>query len=142
MIFVCFSLVLRNNAIFSTLLHHLLGMFFNREFARSRINNSKVTCILQFGGFLQMSPKITSLRQRGCVKFFLPAMDKVMNKGTLAEQSGRGVGFSEAGHCHAMQSHFSCVQLYDSMDCRARLLCPRDAPGKNTGVGCHFLLQR
>ena len=21
-----------------------------------------------------------------------------------------------------------------------RLLCPRDFPGKNTGVGCHFLL--
>ena len=21
------------------------------------------------------------------------------------------------------------------------LLCPRDSPGKNTGVGCHFLLQ-
>ena len=24
----------------------------------------------------------------------------------------------------------------------ARLLCPEDSPGKNTGVGCHFLLQR
>ena len=23
-----------------------------------------------------------------------------------------------------------------------RLLCPWDAPGKNTGVGCHALLQR
>ena len=23
----------------------------------------------------------------------------------------------------------------------ARLLCARDFPGKNTGVGCHFLLQ-
>ena len=23
----------------------------------------------------------------------------------------------------------------------SRLLCPRDFPGKNTGVGCHFLLQ-
>ena len=23
-----------------------------------------------------------------------------------------------------------------------RLLCPRNSPGKNTGVGCHFLLQR
>ena len=23
----------------------------------------------------------------------------------------------------------------------ARLLCPWDSPGKNTGVGCHFLLQ-
>ena len=24
----------------------------------------------------------------------------------------------------------------------SRLLCPWDSPGKNTGVGCHFLLQR
>ena len=23
----------------------------------------------------------------------------------------------------------------------AKLLCPRDSPGKNTGVGCHALLQ-
>ena len=23
-----------------------------------------------------------------------------------------------------------------------RLLCPRNSPGKNTGVGCHFLFQR
>ena len=28
------------------------------------------------------------------------------------------------------------------MDCSpARLLCPWDVPGKNTGVDCHFLLQ-
>ena len=24
----------------------------------------------------------------------------------------------------------------------SRFLCPLDFPGKNTGVGCHFLLQR
>ena len=30
------------------------------------------------------------------------------------------------------------VQLY----CTARLLCPWNFPDKNTGVGCHFLLQR
>ena len=24
----------------------------------------------------------------------------------------------------------------------ARLLCPWGSPGKNTGIGCHFLLQR
>ena len=24
---------------------------------------------------------------------------------------------------------------------QSKLLCPRDSPGKNTGVGCHFLLQ-
>ena len=39
-------------------------------------------------------------------------------------------------------SHFSHVTLCDSMDSSpARLLCPWDFPGKNTGVGCHSLLQ-
>ena len=33
--------------------------------------------------------------------------------------------------------HQSCLTLLQP----ARLLCPWDFPGKNTGVGCHFLLQ-
>ena len=33
----------------------------------------------------------------------------------------------------------SCLTLCDSLDCG--LLCPWDSPGKNTGVGCHALLQ-
>ena len=34
-----------------------------------------------------------------------------------------------------------CLTLCNPMDCSlARLLCPWDFPGKNTGVGCHFLL--
>ena len=37
----------------------------------------------------------------------------------------------------------SCPTFSDLMDCSsARFLCPWDCPGKNTGVGCHFLLQR
>lgn len=28
-----------------------------------------------------------------------------------------------------------------TVDCRARLLCPWDAPGKNMAVGCHPLFQ-
>ena len=36
----------------------------------------------------------------------------------------------------------SCLTLCDPMDCSLpRLLCPWDFSGKNTGVGCHFLLQ-
>ena len=34
----------------------------------------------------------------------------------------------------------SCLTLCDPTD-PTRLLCPWDSPGKNTGVGCHFLLQ-
>ena len=37
----------------------------------------------------------------------------------------------------------SCPTLCDPVDCRSHQapLCPWDSPGKNTGVGCHFLLQ-
>ena len=35
-----------------------------------------------------------------------------------------------------------CLTLCESMDCSpARLLCPWESPGKNTGVGSHLLLQ-
>ena len=36
----------------------------------------------------------------------------------------------------------SCLTLCNPIDCKpTRLLCPWDSPGKNTGVGCHALLQ-
>ena len=37
----------------------------------------------------------------------------------------------------AAKSLQSCPTLCDP----TRLPCPWDSPGKNTGVGCHFLLQ-
>ena len=40
--------------------------------------------------------------------------------------------------CYAMLSHFSRVRLCATPQTAAR---PWDSPGKNTGVGCHFLLQ-
>ena len=42
----------------------------------------------------------------------------------------------------AAKSLQSCQTLCDPIDGKpTRLLCPWDSPGKNTGVGCHFLLQ-
>ena len=39
-------------------------------------------------------------------------------------------------------SYFSHVWLFETpWTVASRLLCPWDSPGKNTGVGCHFLLQ-
>ena len=35
----------------------------------------------------------------------------------------------------------SCPTLCDPIDGSLRGSCPWDSPGKNTGVGCHFLLQ-
>ena len=44
--------------------------------------------------------------------------------------------------CGAVLSPFSCAQLFATLWAVAcRFLCPWDSPDKNTGVGCHFLLQ-
>ena len=36
---------------------------------------------------------------------------------------------------------WSCLLFVTPWTVAARLLCPWDSPGKNTGVGCHALLQ-
>ena len=41
----------------------------------------------------------------------------------------------------AAKSLQSCRTLSDPIDSSPWLPCPWDSPGKNTGVGCHFLLQ-
>ena len=41
--------------------------------------------------------------------------------------------------CSAALSYLTLWQLRGVQP--ARLLCPWESPGKNTGVGCHFLLQ-
>ena len=44
--------------------------------------------------------------------------------------------------CVCAKSLHLCLTFWHQMDCSpAQLLCPRDSPGKNTGVGCHALLQ-
>ena len=39
-----------------------------------------------------------------------------------------------------MLSHFCCVRLFATLPTVVHL-CPWDSSGKNTGMGCHFLLQ-
>ena len=41
----------------------------------------------------------------------------------------------------AAKSLQSCPTLCDPIDGSPRGSCPWDSPGKNTGMGCHFLLQ-
>ena len=46
-------------------------------------------------------------------------------------------------HFKCMLSHFRHVQfIVTPWTVAHRLLCPWDSPGKNTGVGCHALLQQ
>ena len=49
---------------------------------------------------------------------------------------------SEKEYCmYAAKSLQLCQTLQPHRWQPTRLLCPWDSPGKNTGVGCHFLLQ-
>ena len=56
---------------------------------------------------------------------------------------GRSLLLAESSSLHAcMLSRFRCVQLFVPHRLYpTRLFCPWDSPGKNTGVGCHALLQ-
>ena len=49
-----------------------------------------------------------------------------------------GAKFSDAAYGMCPQL-LSCIRLFETPLYPARLLCPGDFPGKNTGVGCYFL---
>ena len=48
---------------------------------------------------------------------------------------------SYCSYFNCAQSLQSCPALCDPLDCSPPGSCSWDFPGKNTGVGCHFLLQ-
>ena len=54
---------------------------------------------------------------------------------------GYQVLFYAAAAAAAAKLLQSCPTLCDPIDSSPRLPRPWDSPGKNTGVGCHFLLQ-
>jgi len=60
----------------------------------------------------------------------------------VSKQGTRSVPFSKQGVCTYV---VRCTVTSHSLGSRglwpSRLLCPWGSPGKNTGVGCHFLLQ-
>ena len=52
-----------------------------------------------------------------------------------------GCKAAETAAAAAAESLQSCPTLQRHGLQPPRRLCPQDSPGKNTGVGCHFLLQ-
>ena len=79
-----------------------------------------------------------------------PSVSKAVHLGEI-DTCGPGWGFREPSGLRPVDTRTSrlvvnmyavtklCLTLSDPMNCG--LLCPWDFPGKNTGVGCHFLLQ-
>ena len=62
--------------------------------------------------------------------------------GQKGYRSGSGVGWIKSAIFPCAVLTESCPTLCDPQTAAApRLLCPRNFSGKNTGVGCHFLLQ-
>ena len=54
-------------------------------------------------------------------------------------ESGKGPTSPDYMIIMGVLSH--CLTICDRMDCSpSGSLCPGDFPGKNTGMGCHFLL--
>ena len=77
-------------------------------------------------GFFPVSSKLKSLSPLKICKCFQECFQKVISGQTIRDSP-----------CSTAQS---CLTLCDPME-PARFLCPWDFPGKNTGVGYHFLLQ-
>ena len=67
---------------------------------------------------------------------------KCMQQGSPGERS---TVMEESNACPVQHSASSvaqsCLTLCDPLDCIPPGLCPWNFSGKNTGVGCHFLLQ-
>ena len=64
----------------------------------------------------------------------------------LQVETSSGVDGTDDGYttvCLSAKSLQSFLTLCDPVDCSlpGSLLFPQDSPGKNTGVGCHFLFQ-
>ena len=70
-----------------------------------------------------------------------------MQKSAVSSDSPLEIGqqWSEQWHLDCFQHVHVCSAVSDSLQPRglrpARLLCPQNFPGENTGAGCHFLLQ-
>ena len=53
-----------------------------------------------------------------------------------------GGDLKEGSENHGASDACMCAQLCPTLCNPTRLLCPWDYPGRNTRMGCHFLLQR
>ena len=76
-------------------------------------------------------------REKTCTAFlYIAWVEKETQETSNVAAPGRETGWLGVDcHCHLVTK--SCLALFRP----ARLLCPWDSLGKNTGAGCHFLLQ-
>ena len=75
----------------------------------------------------------------GC--HFLPQCMKVKSESEVAQSCPTLRDPMDPATAAAAKSFQSCLTVRLHRRQPIRLPCPWDSPGKNTGVGCHFLLQ-
>ena len=79
--------------------------------------------------------KLISGHRTGKDQFSFQSQRKAMPKNVQTTTQ------EHSSHTLLLLSHFSRVRLRPHRQQPTRLPRPWDSPGKNTGVGCHFLLQ-
>ena len=95
-----------------------------------------------------MSLTIREMQIKTTMRYHLTLVRLATIESLQIINAGKGVEKWEPQHygehaaAAAAKSLQSCLTLCDPIDGQpTRLPCPWDSPGKNTGVGCHFLLQ-
>ena len=119
-------LILKLHTIFATVLKVLCG---SHQFSKFPLETLALLCLLSPCSILNKPQTYkyptTALSSRDAAKTLLrkgsPWSQWVINSALLCPPVPHGAAFDST---------------------MLRLLCPWDFPGKNTGVGCHFLLQR
>ena len=109
--------------------------------------NTGVGChaLLQ-GIFLTQGLNLGLPHCRRILPFEPPGKPKIAGVGSLSLLQGNSLTGNQTGvywvsAAAAAKSLQSCPTVRPHRRQPTRLLCPWDSPGKNTGVGCHFLLK-
>ena len=96
-------------------------------------------CQCRRRGFNPWVGKIPWRRKWQPTRFLAWEIPWTEEPGSMRSQSQTRLEQLNTQNCYCSKSLQLCPTC-NPMD-PARLLCPRDFPGKNTGVGCHFLPQ-
>ena len=96
--------------------------------------------------YLAKFSKISKTFSRKLIILALHSIDPYKNSKTYIYMCVPNLIFSISPVCVCVCVCVSCSVMSDSLRPHglqlARLLCPWNSPGKNTGVGCHFFFHK
>ena len=109
-----------------------------------RVFSNELALGIRWPKYWSFSFSISLMNIQDCFPWGLTGLISLLSQGLSGVFSSTVVRKHQ--YYFILQTMSVCSQSYltlgDHMDCSpSRLLCPWNFPGKNTGVGCHFLLQ-